>query len=180
MRPHEPQSPFAVHLREITGPGIQRAYDLTGEFATETLDGTEARATRLGADVSLQKTERDVFVRGKIAGDLVVACSRCAAEAKLALDAKFDATYMPVDEVEEPGVDLSPEDADVRTYVDDEIDLKEMLREELLLALPIAPLCREDCKGLCPRCGKDWNEGPCDCPPEPKDDRFAALRNVKL
>ena len=77
-------------------------------------------------------------------------------------------------------MELGPADLDVATYVDEQIDLEEALRAELLLALPIAPLCRDDCKGLCARCGKDLNEGPCACPPEPKDDRWAALRSVKL
>jgi len=59
-----------------------------------------------------------------------------------------------------------------------ELDLGEMVREELILAAPPFVVCRDDCRGLCPRCGKDLNEGPCDCRPEP-DPRWAKLEGLK-
>ena len=72
----------------------------------------------------------------------------------------------------------------------EEIDLEQSLREQLILSLPYAPLCKENCRGLCSRCGADLNAGDCKCPPEPKDSpqsdapvvdkRWAALKNVKL
>jgi uncharacterized protein len=58
------------------------------------------------------------------------------------------------------------------------LDLTEAVREQWLLAAPKFFLCREDCKGLCPRCGADWNAGPCSCPPE-TDSRWEALRTVR-
>ena len=57
-------------------------------------------------------------------------------------------------------------------------DLSELIRQTLLVSLPLQPLCREACAGLCPQCGKNWNEGPCDCPTETVDPRFSALASL--
>ena len=62
---------------------------------------------------------------------------------------------------------------------DDAVDLSEIVREAVIFGAQMNDLCREDCRGLCPRCGKDLNEGPCDCEPEP-DERFAALADLKF
>ena len=65
-------------------------------------------------------------------------------------------------------------------YDGDRLDLGEVVREQVLLALPLKPLCREDCRGLCPRCGQNRNLGPCGCPPpeEPGDPRLEPLRKL--
>jgi uncharacterized protein len=98
------------------------------------------------------------------------------------MSAPFELTFVPAGAEAEAEAELEvTEDlADLATYENDEVDLEETLREELLLALPMAHHCREACKGLCPSCGKNWNEGPCDCRPSPSDDRWAALKNVKV
>ena len=62
---------------------------------------------------------------------------------------------------------------------DDQIDLDEVLREQFYLALPMKPLCREDCAGLCPQCGTNRNTGTCSCETEPEDPRLAPLRRLK-
>jgi uncharacterized protein len=58
------------------------------------------------------------------------------------------------------------------------VDLSELIRQTLLVNLPLQPLCRAECAGLCPQCGKNLNEGPCDCPTETVDPRFAALESL--
>lgn len=80
---------------------------------------------------------------------------------------------------EELGVELGDEDLDLYGYEGEEIDLAPMLREQLVLAVPFAPLCTEACKGLCPQCGGDRNQEACDCEP-PGDPRLAALKNLKI
>lgn len=74
------------------------------------------------------------------------------------------------------GVALGEEDFVVPVGPDDSIDLTEIVRQHLLLALPIAPRCREGCRGLCPSCGADLNAGPCGCPRDSVDPRLEALR----
>src|SRR5262249_5526290 len=157
---------------------------LGGTFAEEALAGTEASAadTHLTADLSLWKTGPEVLSRGRLHGDVGAVCSRCAGPAHVTVDEPFQILYAPRGsrlDLPDPEATLGDE-PDIIHYDGEEIDLAEMLREEVLLALPIAPLCKEDCKGLCPRCGADLNEGDCGCPQEPHDERFAALRNLKI
>jgi len=68
-----------------------------------------------------------------------------------------------------------PEEWETYPIHGDHIDLEPMAREAVVLGLPLAPLCRPDCKGLCPSCGADLNQGPCGCPPAAADPRWAAL-----
>lgn len=180
-----PPSPYAIALRDIPAEGLHLAYDLSGAFAENAFEGTEVDAARSAANVELDlyRTGHEVVVRGALTGDLATICSRCADEAHVAIDTPVEVIFVPrgteIAAADEDDGDLvaAPE---VVHYDDETIDLAETLREELLLALPLAPLCREDCKGLCARCGKELNAGPCDCPEEPRDDRWSALRNVKL
>jgi uncharacterized protein len=74
---------------------------------------------------------------------------------------------------------VTEDDLDVYPYDEDQVDLEPLLREQVILAVPFAPLCREDCKGLCSQCGSDLNEGACDCPPL-IDPRLAALKDLKV
>ena len=180
-----PPSPYAIALRDSPPEGLPLAYDLTGAFTENTFEGSEVDASRstVSAELDLYRTGHEVVARGALAGDLATICSRCTDDARVALDAPVEVVFVP------RGTEIAATDEDdgdiaaapeIVHYDDETIDLSETLREELLLALPLAPLCREDCKGLCARCGKELNAGPCDCPEEPKDDRWSALRNVKL
>ena len=178
-----PTSPTAIQLREIPPEGLRRAYDLSGEFAAGALEGTEVtpEGSQVAAELELHKSGVEVLARGRITGRLSVLCSRCVGAATVALDSPVQVLFLPRGAQERGAAEGEDVDQpDVVHYLDDEIDIGETLREELLLALPIAPLCNEACKGLCARCGKDLNEGPCDCPEESQDDRWSSLRNVKL
>ena len=177
-------TPFHVRLADIPQEGWSRAYDLGGAFAEQALAGTEVSAADLSAEVTLFKTTAtEVLLRGHLAGHLRVLCSRCAGPADVTVGEDFQVLFVPLgSEVDAPDEDeLATDEPDMVPYTGEEIDIGETLREEILLALPLAPLCAETCRGLCPRCGADLNQGACDCPAEPgRDDRWAALRNVKL
>lgn len=178
--------PHVIALHEIPADGLALDLDLSGELVRAALAETEAdpESARLRAELTLRKVYHDVHLRGRLDGELVLPCSRCTAAARFAVDVPFEMTLAPAPEaVAATGeeIELSEPDLDFATFENDEIDVGEILREQLILALPIAHLCRDECKGLCARCGKDLNEGPCQCPPEPPaDDRWAGLRNVKL
>ena len=75
-------------------------------------------------------------------------------------------------------VELGADDLDVDFYVDDLLDLKRVVETETTLVLPMKPLCREDCRGLCPACGGNRNLVPCTCASLPPDPRLAALRDL--
>jgi uncharacterized protein len=73
---------------------------------------------------------------------------------------------------------MQDEDVDISYYRDDRIDLNELLREQFYLALPMKPLCRDDCKGLCPQCGTNLNTGACSCATQWEDPRLAPLKGL--
>jgi uncharacterized protein len=77
------------------------------------------------------------------------------------------------------GAEVRDEDLDTFAFDGEKIDLEPVFREQFVLAVPFAPLCREDCKGLCPQCGIDRNSGTCSCE-KPIDPRLAALKGLKL
>jgi uncharacterized protein len=185
-------SAFAVRLRDIPPEGARSVLDLTDEWSAQALAGEllEWIPSRFHAEVSLHKTGRDVIAHGRLTGGLETGCSRCTAPTRLQINAGFDLTFVPAkDDAKQQHAggerEIQEGEAETVSYIDEEIDLEPILREQLILALPYAPLCREACKGLCARCGNDLNEGPCSCPPETpepevKPDRWAALRDIKL
>ena len=93
---------------------------------------------------------------------------------------ELDLLFLPVSEQAETQ-DVEVEDADIGVsyYKDDQIDLGEMMREQFYLALPMKPLCNDDCKGLCPICGTNLNRGTCDCNRQWEDPRLAALKTLR-
>lgn len=115
------------------------------------------------------------FVEGALTGAVVLPCDRCAADVRHAFDVTFDAYESLNDE------DSGPEESVLRrTRGMLELDAAGLAWQQFLLDLPLKTLCAEACKGLCARCGKDLNEGPCDCGPGEGDPRLAALRGLKV
>lgn len=118
-----------------------------------------------------ESQDRGVRLRGRLTAELAETCSRC-------LEVAEREREIPIDLRFEPGLDAWDEGPGL--YVLDanreELDAGPALREELILALPDYPLCRPDCRGLCPRCGADLNEGDCACVEETGDPRWEALR----
>lgn len=132
-------------------------------------------------DLALSRAGNTVAVRGRMAAGLSFECSRCAESSPFVLDHAF--SHLFIEETGRPKVPADvedPEDLDVTLFTGAEIDLEPLVVEELALALPIVPLCAEDCRGLCQRCGKNLNEGPCTCASGEEDPRWAALRRIKL
>jgi uncharacterized protein len=116
---------------------------------------------------------------GTVAAELELACSRCLEPYRLPIAAQFDVRYLPASEASaavEREVDA--EDLETSYYRNDEIDLNELLREQFYLALPMKPLCSEDCRGLCMQCGTNLNASRCDCAPGWDESPFAALKGL--
>jgi uncharacterized protein len=112
------------------------------------------------------------YWRGTLTTKAGAACRRCLAPVVTSVQADVRALFtQDPDALEDP--DSYPLEPDAK-----EIDLTAAVREELILAVPQYVVCREDCRGLCPRCGKDLNAGPCDCAPA-TDPRWSALAAVK-
>ncbi|MFN8062798.1 MAG: DUF177 domain-containing protein [Vicinamibacterales bacterium] len=130
-------------------------------------------------EVRLRVQEQGVHyaVTGHVTAPLELACGRCLEPFPWTVDADVDLLYVPEAEGQE-GSDreLEADDFTVATYRDRAIDLGELLHEQFLLAMPMKPLCKADCQGLCPVCGKNRNRESCACQPHWDDPRLAALR----
>ena len=138
----------------------------------------------LHMEVRLRRIPRFVEASGLLRTSVRLSCSRCLGGFSQPLSIPFAATYgedAPAPEApgEETEIELTAEAIDLFPFHGTEIDLLEAVQEQVLMALPPKPLCRADCKGLCPGCGADLNQAACGCPEEPMDPRFAALKNFK-
>src|SRR4029450_3343312 len=116
---------------------------------------------------------------GRRAGEGGLRCSRCLEPFVLPIDQELDLFYLAHEkgqDEEEDEVELSDRDVVVASYRGDRLDLGDVIREQLFLAVPLARACREDCKGLCPRCGANRNQQECGCPPpEASESPFSSL-----
>jgi uncharacterized protein len=125
-----------------------------------------------------------VHVRGRLAASLDTECGRCLEPYALPAEQELDLFYLPRadsrPQEQEEDVELGDRDVVVGYYDGDTLDLGEVMREQIVLALPLKPLCSEGCRGRCASCGRDLNQGACGCPPaeEPIDPRMAPLRKL--
>jgi uncharacterized protein len=139
-------------------------------------------------EVDLYMDGENVFLRGILDGWVEVACGRCLGPARIVLAEPLHVTFrpasqLPAEDEEDAGEGAAAEaaeaDVDLYAYQGEEVDLEPLFREQIILAVPFAPLCREDCKGLCPVCGTDLNTAECGCDRTPIDPRWSALKNLK-
>ena len=145
--------------------------------------GDEADAYRIVAPVNLAfeiHKDKDKFrLVGTVVTELELPCSRCLEPFRLPIAAPFDLRYLPASEVSSEGErEVDDEDLETSYYENDAIDLNELLREQFYLALPMKPLCRDDCEGLCRQCGTNLNTATCSCAPEWEDPRLAPLKKL--
>jgi uncharacterized protein len=146
--------------------------------------GTAEDAYRVVAPVHLEfdiHKDKDRFrLVGAVRAELELSCSRCVEAFRLPVDQSFDQRYVPQPEaVAGEEREVAEEDLETSFYQDEQIDLNELLREQFYLALPMKPLCRDACQGLCPQCGTNLNIATCDCSPAWEDPRLAALKALK-
>jgi len=122
----------------------------------------------------------DVYFNGRVEAALEQVCSRCLEPFTLTVRAEVMAVFLPAEPEagSEAETRLTAEDLDIQLYRGDEIDLFEPVRDQVALAIPMRPLCREDCEGLCQTCGANLNLERCSCEPAPADSRFAVLKSL--
>jgi uncharacterized protein len=146
--------------------------DLTGEHVS--LDGPAAFTGEV-----VQEANR-AHIRGRLLADVSLDCTRCLEPVEKRLDISFDSVFVDAaDEAESTETEVSEEALDESLVENGIIDLAEVMREQILLGLPDQAFCREDCKGLCPKCGTNLNLIDCKCSDEDINPRWAALRDIK-
>lgn len=162
-----------IRFDETFEPG---QIDFSGE---EIEQSSPLKAT--GVAALLAHSEGEIRVEGRYTVEMTATCDRCLGTARFPLDAGFDLYYRPVSDIakeEEVGIDEG--EAEIGFYEDGGLDLKDILREQVLLLLPMQRVCSESCQGICPVCGRNRNEAGCDCKTESQSDRWKALGNLEI
>ena len=161
-----------VRFDETFQPG---QIDFSGE---ELEQGSPLHAT--GSAEVLAHTDGEVRIQGRLAVEMTAQCDRCLGRAQFPLDAAFDLFYRPMSFIaRDEEVEIDEGEAEIGFYEGGGMELEDILREQVLLALPMQRVCSDVCKGICPVCGKNRNETTCDCRLESADDRWGALRNLE-
>ena len=155
---------FAAGQIDFTGENLEQSSPLHATGVTELL----------------KHTDGELRIQGKYTVEMASQCDRCLGQARFPLAASFDLIYRPVAEIaREEEVEIDEDEAELGFYEGGGIKLEDILREQVLLALPMQRVCSEACKGICPVCGRNRNEGDCACAPPAMDDRWNALRSLK-
>lgn len=131
-------------------------------------------------ELSYYRAGTDLFFSGVLSAQVRAVCARCAEEFDAPSRREFRFVLAPKVVGEQGRGDLSADDLEFSTYAGDEVDVSPLVREQLVLALPTRPLCREDCQGLCPVCGVNRNITACNCSTQSPDPRLAFLRSLKV
>ena len=128
----------------------------------------------------LNRSLGEIRMLGDLRVEMAGVCDRCVEAAKYSVANHFDLVYVPASEAAQGGEDEVDEaGVDVGYYEGNGIELNDVLREVVLLALPMQMVCSETCKGICPVCGQNRNQVECHCEPEAADDRWSKLRALR-
>ncbi len=122
----------------------------------------------------------DIRLKGRLAGRFQVPCARCIEPVEIPLSAEFDLIFRPIGaDAGAPERSITASETEIGYYQKDSLLLEDVLREQVLLSLPVKTLCKPDCKGLCPRCGANRNTQPCSCGEGQNDPRWEALTELR-
>lgn len=177
---HPSTGPFSMeyHVAQL----LKEPIGAMREFEIDQLADNPAEAgwEWVRGPVKLTRTRTGILAQAPLVAAVPDICSRCLADYVGALDVPIETEFYPTVDIVTGGPVTAPADeADGFPISGNHIlDLSDAVREGVLLARSLAPLCRPDCAGLCPRCGQDLNQGPCDCREEPADPRWARLAEL--
>ncbi len=146
---------------------------------SEVLDITGGGGSLVQGKVALVRTGRGILVRATLHAEVEVSCSRCLNLFNCSLVLKIEEEYLPIVDINTGApLSLSDEPGSFTISENHVLDLTEAIRQYTLLVIPMKPLCRKDCAGMCPTCGQDLNQGACTCPPKGADPRWSKLRQL--
>jgi len=128
--------------------------------------------------LAIYKSTDVIVAKGNLKACIVLTCSRCLNKFKKPVDIPLKITLLKKQDFPED-LELTSEDLETGVYEGEEVNFMDFILDHLILAIPYAPLCKPDCKGLCPVCGADLNNEPCSCNTAWIDPRFAILKELK-
>ena len=166
-----------LEFEEALPPG---AIDFGTEVTQRSPLKTTGRAEVVEEHHGKHEVIQDIRLRGKLAADLELQCARCQEPVERKVKRDFELLYRPLGtDAGKDELSVTDAEAEIGYYQGDGILLEDVLREQVLLALPLKVTCREECKGLCPLCGKNLNQEQCSCTVPMDDPRWAALKEIR-
>jgi uncharacterized protein len=168
-----------IDVRELElGP-----VNLEGEVLETDLDLDPSEVSvpeKIMVHLTAERQLREIRVRGNFRVAVELPCSRCLEPVRLPIRADFDQFYESNSEhVLEGEIELQEKDTEIGFFSGDFIEVSDIVREQIVLALPMKPICQENCKGLCPYCGKNRNVDSCNCESVLVDPRLDQLLKIK-
>jgi uncharacterized protein len=127
----------------------------------------------------IRREDRRAHVKGRAVARVQVECDRCLKLIELPIDSRFKLEYVTQEDYQaQQAIELTEDDLDLTVFDGEVIDVDALVTEEILLAVPDHILCKDDCKGICPRCGADRNSVDCGCETAEVDPRWAGLKEL--
>ena len=161
---------------EDEGPLNERLGGEANNFGLQFAEPVQVR-------VNLSRSGKVILVKSRIDARVKCTCARCLDPFALTLSSEIQFSLKPRPDpnlASPQEVELAREDLETDYYEGEEVDLSPLVQDQALLTVPPKVICREDCRGLCPRCGKNLNRESCQCPAAEADPRFAALRKFPV
>lgn len=173
-----------IRTSEIPRDGMDVVANRGKAWVPRLLEGMNAHPLRecrmREVTLYLSLEGRDLEASGSFVAEGETVCDRCAEPVTLRLERDFRTVFVPADRgpTESGDLELQADDLDIGFYDGAGIEVKDIFLEQVALALPAKVLCREDCRGVCPRCGGDRNRSECDCPGEAREGPFDVLKTL--
>jgi|Deesub1362A_J573_1020465.scaffolds.fasta_scaffold04811_1 uncharacterized protein len=161
-----------IIVSDIPEEGLQQDVDLK-----VSIDNSEP-AEDVHVSVRVNRYGERVMLDGSAGMSVSLVCSRCLKRFRYPISVEFHEEYVPRPDAVDEEHELTDEELALNYYINDMINLDEFIREQVIVSIPIKPLCKANCMGICPMCGKDLNEGSCDCKKEDIDPRLSALKRM--
>ena len=166
-----------VEFREEFSPGV---IDFGADLRQRSQLRSEGRADLVEEHHGKHKVIQDIRLKGTLDTSVEIACARCLEPVVHQVNRSFDLLYRPQgSDAGHEELSVTDAEAEIGYYQGEGVLLEDTLREQVLLAVPLKTVCREECKGLCPHCGKNLNEGSCSCAPSAGDPRWDALKEIR-
>lgn len=162
-----------ILLSDITDEGLELDFE-------EAIDsGPLWLLSPVKAKLRIDKVGSEVLANGDVSTSIELQCSRCLKKFSKAVDANINVVYHPLEELKgEEKYEIKEDELDMGFYRGAELDIQDLLMEQIILSVPMKPLCSEACKGICPKCGADLNVDTCSCKMKEPDPRLAVLKKL--
>jgi uncharacterized protein len=140
---------------------------------------TECVVSPVRAHLKIEKAESEIIVRGNVMADIKLQCGRCMEDFSAQRNIPVEVVYHSIDEIRKDEThEVRNEELDTGFYEGEELDINELMKEQILLNIPMKPLCSDECLGICIHCGTNLNKKKCDCVTDDSDPRFSSLKEL--